>query len=180
MSNILETRTSFIQETKCHENIKAESFSSVQRTAWFKSKYTVIHPEHCGKTKSTRESHPIQSRVMLQNAIKSQQIDLIKPRIILEIVRMRIHKWNEWVNGWKPKRPWSQHQISYLKPMDWARLETFRNERISRSGRNLGEASVRFFFSSSRCKKSNHQVRSSRCWSEIWSTYLRGRKVQDD
>ena len=33
---------------------------------------------------------------MLQNAIKGQLIDLIKPRIILEIVGVRIQ--NEWMN----------------------------------------------------------------------------------
>ena len=105
---------------------------------------------------SQQESHTqfkVESCFKMQ--LKVNRLIWSKPRIILEIVRMRIHKWNEWMNGWKPKRPWNQHQISYLKPMDWARLEIFRGERISRSRRNLGGANVRYFFSSQRCKKSN-------------------------
>ena len=90
---------------------------------------------------------------MLQNAIKSQLIDLIKPRIILEIVGVRIQ--NEWMNEWRPKQPWNQHQISYLKPMDWARLEIpgGRKDFEIREEDRRSEFSV--FFSSQRCKESN-------------------------
>ena len=56
----------------------------------------------------------------------------------------------------KTQMAMKSNQISYLKPMDWARLETFRGERIPRSGRNLGGADVRFFFSQW-CEKSNRK-----------------------
>ena len=54
---------------------------------------------------------------------------------------------SKWMNEWmRNKQPWNQHQISYLKPMDWARLEIPGGGRTSRSGRKIGEASFRVFF----------------------------------
>ena len=48
------------------------------------------------------------------------------------------------------------YQISYLKPMDWPRLETFGGERIPISEGNLPERVFGFFFSRW-CEKSNRK-----------------------
>ena len=48
------------------------------------------------------------------------------------------------------------YQISYLKPMDWPRLEAFGGERIPISEGNLPERVFGFFFSRW-CEKSNRK-----------------------
>ena len=142
----LETRTSLIQETNCHENIKTESFSLVQGTNWFKSSQS-DPPSSLWQVKVNKQVTPNSKSSHNTKAIISQLIDLIKAADYF----WKLSGWkftsemNEWMM--KTQTAMKSHQISYLKPMDWARLETFRGERIPRSGRNLGGASVRFFFS---------------------------------
>ena len=134
--------------------------------------HTVINPEHCGKTRSTRESHPIQSRVMLQNAIKSQQIDLIKAADYFgncQDENSQVKWMSEW---WKPKRPWSHIRLATWNRWigrDWKLSEArgFRDR-----GGILAERMFGFFSPSGAKSLIANRVRFSQCWSEIWSTYL--------
>ena len=66
--------------------------------------------------------------------------------------------WGEnsrWMNEWmRNKQPWNQHQTSYLKPMDWARLEIPGGGRLRDQGGGSAKR-VFGFFSSQRYKESN-------------------------
>ena len=140
----LESRTSISQETNCHENIK-------KRVIFFGSRYKLIqkvhkatHQVHCDKSKSTSKSHPIQSRVITKGNHESTDWFDQSRGLFWKLSGWEFtSEMNEWMM--KTQMAMKSNQISYLKPMDWARLENFRGERISRSGTNPSGANVRLF-----------------------------------
>ena len=117
---------------------------------WFSAQidsrvHKATHQVHCDKSKSTSKSHPIQSRVITKGNHESTDWFDQSRGLFWKLSGWEFtSEMNEWMM--KTQMAMKSNQISYLKPMDWARLETFRGERIPRSGRNLGGASVRFFF----------------------------------